>query len=309
MFFTPALSRAAFLEVTSWRRHLSVVLSKDCAEPAARKRIVQAPTHPVRLQRLIVSLSILSVLAIVHSSLFCSPSLSMAHISVPLPNEHHINWNFLIKSRQKKKKPFWGRTEETALLKRSPHHLLAYQASPALTSIKSQGQVGQSSVLVPTVFIDIVTISNANSKKWNLCGQGCAWQMQRMIASPKCWCWWEVWWNQTLGETSYLHYRQTVQPDVQGAPVSRGPNGTGSKSSMCIRTQGPFLQGSKGLQVRVEILEERFGGLQFEESGVSGWKAWQCWLKSHCLQLTGKSQPVPFRAPSALPRARWNECQ
>lgn len=103
MFFTPALSRAAFLGVPSWRRRLSVVLSKDCAEPAARKRIAQAPAHPVRLQRLIVSLSILHVLAIVHSSLFCSPALSMAHISVPLPNEHHINWNFLIKSRQKKK--------------------------------------------------------------------------------------------------------------------------------------------------------------------------------------------------------------
>lgn len=38
--------------------------------------------------------------------------------------------------------------------------------------------------------------------------------------------------------------------------MSQGPNGTGSKSSMCIRTQGPFLQDSKGLPVKVEILEK-----------------------------------------------------
>lgn len=144
--------------------------------------------------------------------------------------------------------------------------------------------------------VGIVIIGNAYSKKWNLCGQGCAWQTQRMIASPKWWCRWEVWWSQTLGETSYLHYRQNVQPDFQRAPVSQGPNGADSKSSMCIRTQGPFLHDCKG-------------GLRSEESGVSGWKAWRCWFKSHCLQLTGKSQPVPFRAPSALPRTRWNECQ
>lgn len=231
------------------------------AEPASKKRIVQAHAHSVQLQRLMVSFSISSVLAIVHSSLFCSPTFSLVHISVPLSNEHHIDWNFLIKSWQK---PFWGWTEQTAFLKRSPHHLLAYKASPAMASMRND-QAGQSSASVPTVFIGIVTISNANSKKWNLCGQGCAWQMQHVIASPKWWRWREVWWSQTLSETSYLHYRQNVQPDFQRAPVSQGPNGAGSKSSMCVRTQGPFLQGSKGLEVRVDIL-------QFEESGVSDWK-------------------------------------
>lgn len=221
------------------------------AEPAAKKRIAQAPARSVQLQRLMVSFSILSVLAIIHSSLFCSPTFSLVPISAPLSNGHHIDWNFLIKSRQK---PFWGCTEQAAFLKRSPHHLLAYKASPAMASMRND-QAGQSSASVPTVFIGIVIIGNANSKKWNLCGQGRAWQMQRTIASPKWWRWWEVWWSQTLGETSYLHYRQNVQPVFQRAPVSQGPNGTGSKSSMCIRTQGPFLQGCKGLQVRVEILE------------------------------------------------------
>lgn len=180
----------------------------------------------MQLQRLIVSFSILSVLAIVHSSLFYSPTLSMVHISVPLSNEHHIDWNFLIKSRQK---TILRKDRTNSIFKAisSPPSCLQGQPSSGLLQ---NGQLGQSSVLVPTVFIDIVTINNANSKKWNLCGQGHACQMQCMIASPKCWCWWEVWWSQTLGETSYLHYRQTVQPDFQGAPVSQRPNGAGSKS-------------------------------------------------------------------------------